>query len=78
VRPDCATVSYSPVRDDATVRPGCATVSYSPVRDDATVRPDCATVSVLQNSETLFFVFLCTFKYANGFQMPNLIQSIYN
>jgi len=52
------------------------TVSDSPVRDDTTVCPDDATVSVLQNSETSFFVFLCTFKHANGFQTPNLIQSI--
>jgi len=71
---DDTTVSETPVRDDTTVCIDDTTVSDSPVRDDTTVCPDDATVSVLQNSETSFFVFLCTFKHANGFQTPNLIQ----
>jgi len=54
-------------------------VSRSLVRDDTTACPDDVSVSVLQNPETsFFFVFLCTFKHANGFQIPNPIQSKYN
>jgi len=53
-------------------------VSGSLVRDDTTVCLDDANVSVLQNTKPRFFMFLCTFKHANGFQIPNPIQSKYN
>ena len=44
--------------------------------DDATVCPDDATVC--PDDATQFFMFMCTFKQANGFQTPNPIQSMYN
>ena len=53
-------------------------MSGSPVRGDMTASPDDTTVSVLQHSETSFFRVSCTFKHVNGFQTPNLIQSMYN
>ena len=49
---------------------GDTTVSWSTVRGDTAVCTDDTTVSVLQNPETSFFEFLCTFKHDNGFQTP--------